>query len=99
MFNENLIQKEKTSKKSLANILSEYLPKSLVKVLLKEKDYNLAQIKKSEIEEISKTFNHLVIEVEKLDEVVEMKGEVYKDGTDTEIKAENMSTTTVKVGK
>ena len=30
-------------------------------------DYNLAQIKKSEIEEISKTFNHLVIEVEKLD--------------------------------
>ena len=45
---ENLIQKEKTSKKSLANILSEYLPKSLVKVLLKEKDYNLSQIKKSE---------------------------------------------------
>ncbi len=64
---ENLIQKEKTSKKSLVNILSEFLPKSLVKILLKEKDYNLAQIKKSEIEEISKTFNHLVIEVEKLD--------------------------------
>ena len=64
---ENLIQKEKTSKKSLTNILSEYLPKSLVKVLLKEKDYNLAQIKKSEIEEVAKTFNHLVIEVEKLD--------------------------------
>lgn len=63
----NLIQKEKTSKKSLVNILSEFLPKSLVKILLKEKDYNLAQIKKSEIEEISKTFNHLVIEVEKLD--------------------------------
>ena len=39
------------------------------------------------------------IEVEKLDEVVEMKGEVYKDGTDTEIKAENMATTTVKEGK
>ena len=39
------------------------------------------------------------IQVEKLDEVVEMKGEVYKDGTDTEIKAENMATTTVKVGK
>lgn len=64
---ENLIQKEKTSKKTLVNILSEYLPKSLVKVLLKEKDYNLAQIKKSEIEEVAKTFNHLVIEVEKLD--------------------------------
>ena len=39
------------------------------------------------------------IEVEKLPEVVEMKGEVYKEGTDTEIKAENMATTTVKVGK
>ena len=64
---ENLIQKEKTSKKSLANILSEYLPKSFVKVLLKEKDYNLSQIKKSEIEEVAKTFNHFVIEVEKLD--------------------------------
>ena len=64
---ENLIQKEKTSKKSLVNILSEFLPKSLVKILLKEKDYNLAQIKKSEIEEVAKTFNHLVIEVEKLD--------------------------------
>ena len=64
---ENLIQKEKTNKKSLANILSEYLPKSFVKVLLKEKDYNLSQIKKSEIEEVAKTFNHFVIEVEKLD--------------------------------
>jgi formate dehydrogenase major subunit len=39
------------------------------------------------------------IQVEKLPEVVEMKGEVYKEGTDTEIKAENMATTTVKVGK
>ena len=64
---ENLIQKEKTSKKSLVNILSEFLPKSLVKILLKEKDYNLAQVKKSEMEEVAKTFNHLVIEVEKLD--------------------------------
>jgi formate dehydrogenase major subunit len=39
------------------------------------------------------------INVEKLPEKLEMKGEVYKDGTDTEIKAENMSTTTVTVGK
>ena len=39
------------------------------------------------------------IQVEKLPEVVEMKGEVYKEGTDTEIKAENIATTTVKVGK
>ena len=64
---EALIQKEKSSKKSLVNILGEYLPKSLVKVLLKEKDYNLAQMKKSEIEEVAKTFNHFVLEVEKLD--------------------------------
>ena len=39
------------------------------------------------------------IEVEKFDEKLEMKGEVYKDGTDTEVKAENISTTTVQVGK
>ena len=39
------------------------------------------------------------IEVEKLPEKVVVKGEVYKDGTDTEIKAEDMSTTTIKVGK
>jgi formate dehydrogenase major subunit len=39
------------------------------------------------------------IEVEKFDDKFEMKGEVYKDGTDTEIKAENISTTTVQVGK
>ena len=64
---EALIQKEKTSKKSLVNILSEHLPKSLVKVLLKEKDYNLSQIKKSEMEEVAKTFNQFIIEVEKLD--------------------------------
>ncbi|WP_296849353.1 molybdopterin oxidoreductase family protein [uncultured Methanobrevibacter sp.] len=39
------------------------------------------------------------IEVEKFDDKLEMKGEVYKDGTDTEVKAENISTTTVQVGK
>ena len=64
---EALIQKEKSSKKSLVNILGEYLPKSLVKVLLKEKDYNLAQMKKSEMEEVARAFNHFVLEVEKLD--------------------------------
>ena len=39
------------------------------------------------------------IELEKLTEKVVVKGEVYKDGTDTEIKAEDMTTTTIKVGK
>ncbi len=63
----NLIQSEKNSKKSLQNVLSEFLPKSLVKVLLNEKEYNLSEIKKSEIENIAKTFNHLEIEVDKLD--------------------------------
>lgn len=63
----NLIQSEKNSKKSLQNILSAFLPKSLVKVLLNEKEYNLSEIKKSEIENIAKTFNHLELEVDKLD--------------------------------
>ena len=39
------------------------------------------------------------IQVEKLPEKLEMKEDVYKDGTDTEIKAENISTTTVQVKK
>ena len=38
------------------------------------------------------------IQVEKLPEALEMKGEVYRNGTDTQIKAEKMSTTTVKKG-
>ena len=64
---EALIQKEKNSRKSLVNILAEHLPKSIVKVLLQDKDYNLAQIKKTEIEEIAKNFNRFTLEVEKLD--------------------------------
>jgi formate dehydrogenase major subunit len=39
------------------------------------------------------------IEVEKFDEKVEIKNELYKYGTDTEVKAEDISTTTVQVGK
>ena len=64
---EELIHKEKNSKKSLVNILAEHLPKSLVNVLLQNKDYNLAQMKKPEIEEVARSFNHFVLEVEKLD--------------------------------
>ncbi len=64
---EALIHKEKNSRKSLINILAEHLPKSIVKVLLQDKDYNLAQIKKTEIEEIAKNFNRFTLEVEKLD--------------------------------
>lgn len=67
-----LIQKEKQSKKSLINILSEYLPKSLVKVLLEkvfgsEKIPDLPQMKKSEMEEIGKVFNQCKILISDLD--------------------------------
>ena len=67
-----LIQEEKQSKKSLTNILSEYLPKSLVKVLLEkvfgsEKIPDLPQMKKSEMEEIGKVFNQCKILISDLD--------------------------------
>lgn len=39
------------------------------------------------------------IQVEKFDEKFEIKNELYKEGTDTTTKAENISTTTVQVGK
>ena len=39
------------------------------------------------------------IQVEKFDEKVEIKKELYKDGTDTEVKAEDISTTTVQVDR
>lgn len=62
----NLIQSEKNSKKSLVTIFSEFLPKSFVKSLL-GKEYDLSQIKKSEIEEIGNIFNNFKIVVDKLD--------------------------------
>lgn len=67
-----LIQEERQSKKSLINILSEYLPKSLVKVLLEkvfgsEKIPDLPQMKKSEMEEIGKVFNQCKILISDLD--------------------------------
>ncbi len=39
------------------------------------------------------------IQVEKFDEKVQIKNELYKEGTDTVTKAEDMTTTTVQIGK
>ena len=63
----NLLQKEKNSKKSLTTILSEYAPKALVRVLLQEKDYNLAQLKKTELETIARNCNQCQISLSQTD--------------------------------
>ena len=52
-----LIQASRSGKKSLAGILSEHLPKAVVRVLLAGREYNLAQMKKSEVEEVAAAFN------------------------------------------
>lgn len=62
-----LLQKEKNNKRSLLNILSDYIPKALVKTLLDDKDYNLPTIKKDEMEKISQLFNSYEIQIDKLD--------------------------------
>lgn len=62
-----LLQKEKSSKKNVTSILANYIPKSLVRVLLQDKDYNLAQLKKAEAEIITKTFNHCNLTFSQLD--------------------------------
>ena len=69
---EKLIQSEKQSKKSFTNILSEYLPKSLVKALLEKifgtnKLPDLPQMKKAEMEEVGRIFNECKILVSDLD--------------------------------
>lgn len=70
---EEVIQNGRNSKKSLQNLLSEFLPKSLIKVLLKkalpenqfEKD--IGNIKKADIENVNKVFHNFKIEVSQLD--------------------------------
>jgi len=70
---EEVIQNGRNSKKSLQNLLSEFLPKSLIKVLLKkalpenqfEKD--IGNIKKTDIENVNKVFHNFKIEVSQLD--------------------------------
>lgn len=62
-----LIQASRSGKKSLAGILSEHLPKAVVRVLLAGREYNLAQMKKSEMEEVAATFNRQKMVISQVD--------------------------------
>ena len=62
-----LIQASRSGKKSLAGILSEHLPKALVRVLLAGREYNLAQMKKSEVEEVVAAFNRQKMVISQVD--------------------------------
>lgn len=48
------INENKTSKKTIATLLSYHIPKALVKALLGDLEYDIAQIKKAEIENLHK---------------------------------------------
>ncbi|MBO7163861.1 MAG: aminoacetone oxidase family FAD-binding enzyme [Spirochaetaceae bacterium] len=62
-----LIQENRGGKKSLVNILSEYVPKAVVKVLLQGKEYNLAQMKKTEVEAVGRAFNRYSMVISQVD--------------------------------
>lgn len=62
-----LIQSSRNGRKSLAGILSEHLPKALVRVLLDGREYNLAQMKKAEVEAVAATFNQRVMVISQVD--------------------------------
>ena len=62
-----LIQDCRSGKKSLANVLSEYLPKAVVKVLLQGREYNLAQMKKAEVEAVGQAFNRHTMVISQVD--------------------------------
>lgn len=62
-----LIQASRSGKKSLAGLLSEHLPKALVRVLLAGREYNLAQMKKSEVEEVAAAFNRQKMVISQVD--------------------------------
>ena len=62
-----LIQDCRSGKKSLTNVLSEYLPKAVVKVLLQGKEYNLAQMKKAEVEAMGQSFNRHTMVISQVD--------------------------------
>ena len=62
-----LIQDCRSGKKSLANVLSEYLPKAVVKVLLQGKEYNLTQMKKAEVEAVGQAFNRHTMVISQVD--------------------------------
>ena len=62
-----LIQDCRSGKKSLANVLSEYLPKAVVKVLLQGREYNLSQMKKAEVEAVGQAFNRHTMVISQVD--------------------------------
>ena len=62
-----LIQDCRSGKKSLTNVLSEYLPKAVVKVLLQGREYNLAQMKKAEVEAVGQAFNRHTMVISQVD--------------------------------
>ena len=62
-----LIQASRSGKKSLTGIMSEHLPKAVVRVLLAGREYNLAQMKKSEVEEVAAAFNRQKMVISQVD--------------------------------
>lgn len=63
----SFIEENKNNKKSLTNLLSQYIPKSLIKTLFKNKDYYLNKIKKSEIIELYSMLNNFKISINSVD--------------------------------
>ncbi|MBQ4330368.1 MAG: aminoacetone oxidase family FAD-binding enzyme [Spirochaetaceae bacterium] len=62
-----LIEDNRGSRKSLVGLLSEHLPKAVVRVLLAGREYNLVQVKKSEVEEVAAAFNRQKMVISQVD--------------------------------
>ena len=62
-----LIEDSRGSRKSLAGLLSERLPRALVRVLLAGREYDLAQIKRGEVTAVSDTFNRSRLVISQVD--------------------------------
>ena len=62
-----LIENSRGSRKSLAGLLSERLPRALVRVLLAGREYDLAQIRRGEVTAVSDTFNRSRLVISQVD--------------------------------
>ena len=62
-----LIENSRGSRKSLASLLSERLPRALVRVLLAGREYDLAQIRRGEVTAVSDTFNRSRLVISQVD--------------------------------
>ena len=62
-----LIEDSRGSRKSLAGLLSERLPRALVRVLLAGREYDLAQIRRGEVTAVSDTFNRSRLVISQVD--------------------------------